>query len=53
MIPARLGSQRLARKMLREIAGRPLAVWVYQAVRSSPLLDDVILATDSDEIREA
>ena len=53
VIPARLGSQRLARKMLREIAGRPLAVWVYQAVRSSPLLDDVILATDSDEIREA
>lgn len=53
VIPARLGSQRLARKMLREIAGRPLAVWVYQAVRSSPLVDDVILATDSDEIREA
>ena len=53
VIPARLGSQRLARKMLREIEGRPLAVWVYQAVRSSPLLDEVILATDSDEIREA
>lgn len=51
VIPARLGSQRLPRKMLREIEGRPLAVWVYQAVRSSPLLDDVILATDSDEIR--
>lgn len=53
VIPARLGSQRLARKMLREIEGRPLAVWVYQAVRSSPLLDDVILATDSDEILAA
>ena len=53
VIPARLESQRLARKMLREIEGRPLAVWVYQAVRSSPLLDEVILATDSDEILEA
>lgn len=53
VIPARLESQRLPRKMLREIAGRPLAVWVYQAVRKSPLLDDVIIATDSNEILEA
>jgi 3-deoxy-manno-octulosonate cytidylyltransferase (CMP-KDO synthetase) len=53
VIPARLASTRLPRKMLRQIEGKPLAVWVYQAVRSSPLLDDVILATDSAEIREA
>lgn len=53
IIPARLESQRLPRKMLREIEGRPLAVWVYQAVRSSPLLDDVIIATDSEEILAA
>src|SRR5262249_46433130 len=50
IIPARLASMRLPRKMLREIAGKPLAVWVYQAVRSSPLLEDVIIATDSEEI---
>jgi 3-deoxy-manno-octulosonate cytidylyltransferase (CMP-KDO synthetase) len=53
VIPARLASMRLPRKMLREIHGRPLALWVYQAVRSSPLLDDVILATDSEEILDA
>jgi 3-deoxy-manno-octulosonate cytidylyltransferase (CMP-KDO synthetase) len=53
VIPARLASTRLPRKMLREIHGRPLAVCVYQAVRSSPLLEDVILATDSEEIFEA
>jgi len=53
VIPARLASTRLPRKMLREIHGRPLAVWVYQAVRSSALLDDVIIATDSQEIIEA
>ena len=53
VIPARLGSTRLPRKMLREINGRPLVVWVYQAVRSSPLLDDVIIATDSQEILDA
>lgn len=44
---------RLPRKMLREIHGKPLAVWVYQSVRSSSLLDDVIIATDSQEILEA
>jgi 3-deoxy-manno-octulosonate cytidylyltransferase (CMP-KDO synthetase) len=53
VIPARLGSTRLPRKMLREIKGRPLVVWVYQAVHSSPLLDDVIIATDSQEILDA
>jgi 3-deoxy-manno-octulosonate cytidylyltransferase (CMP-KDO synthetase) len=53
VIPARLASTRLPRKMLREIHGRPLAVWVYQAVRSSPMLDDVMIATDSAEIAEA
>jgi 3-deoxy-manno-octulosonate cytidylyltransferase (CMP-KDO synthetase) len=50
VIPARLASTRLPRKMLREIAGKPLIGVVYEAVRSSPLLDDVIVATDSDEI---
>src|SRR3954453_17573299 len=53
VIPARLASTRLPRKMLREIHGKPLAVWVYQSVRSSALLDDVIIATDSDEILAA
>jgi 3-deoxy-manno-octulosonate cytidylyltransferase (CMP-KDO synthetase) len=53
VIPARLASTRLPRKMLREIHGRPLVVWVYQAVRSSPRLDDVIVATDSAEILDA
>lgn len=50
VIPARLASTRLPRKMLREIAGRPLIGLVYDAVRSSPLLADVLIATDSDEI---
>jgi 3-deoxy-manno-octulosonate cytidylyltransferase (CMP-KDO synthetase) len=50
VIPARLASTRLPRKMLREIAGKPLVGWVYEAVRASPLLSEVIVATDSDEI---
>jgi 3-deoxy-manno-octulosonate cytidylyltransferase (CMP-KDO synthetase) len=52
VIPARLASTRLPRKMLREIAGQLLIARVYEAVRSSPLLVDVIVATDSDEIME-
>jgi 3-deoxy-manno-octulosonate cytidylyltransferase (CMP-KDO synthetase) len=52
VIPARLLSTRLERKMLRPLAGMPLLAHVYHAVRSSPLLDDVIVATDSEEILE-
>jgi 3-deoxy-manno-octulosonate cytidylyltransferase (CMP-KDO synthetase) len=52
VIPARLASTRLPRKMLREIAGKPLLELVYERVASSPLLADVIIATDSEEIME-
>src|SRR5215831_10976952 len=50
IIPARLGSTRLARKVLREIAGIPMVGRVYEAAKKSPLLRDVIIATDSDEV---
>jgi 3-deoxy-manno-octulosonate cytidylyltransferase (CMP-KDO synthetase) len=53
IIPARLASTRLPRKMLREIAGKPLVGWVYEAVVSSQLLSQVIIATDSEEILDA
>lgn len=52
VIPARLASTRLPRKMLREIAGKPLIGAVYEAVRSSPLLAEVLVATDSEEIMQ-
>jgi 3-deoxy-manno-octulosonate cytidylyltransferase (CMP-KDO synthetase) len=50
IIPARLASTRLARKALREIAGKPMVAWVYEAARASSLLEDVIVATDAQEI---
>ena len=53
IIPARLGSTRLARKVLREIAGRPMIGLVFEAAKKSPLLADVIIATDSEEVMEA
>jgi len=53
VIPARLASTRLPRKMLRDVMGKPLIGVVYEAVRLSPLLSEVIIATDSDEIMSA
>jgi 3-deoxy-manno-octulosonate cytidylyltransferase (CMP-KDO synthetase) len=52
VIPARLASTRLPRKMLREIVGEPLLAWVYRGVRACSLLEDVIVATDSEEIMQ-
>jgi 3-deoxy-manno-octulosonate cytidylyltransferase (CMP-KDO synthetase) len=52
VIPARLGSTRLSRKVLREIAGRPMVEWVWRAAASSGLMDPVVVATDSDEVAE-
>lgn len=50
IIPARLASTRLPRKVLREIAGRSMLAHVYNAARACPKLQDVIVATDSEEI---
>lgn len=50
VIPARLGSTRLPRKVLREIAGEPMLAWVYRAARACPLFDRVLIATDSQEV---
>jgi 3-deoxy-manno-octulosonate cytidylyltransferase (CMP-KDO synthetase) len=50
VIPARLASTRLPRKILREIAGRPMLAHVYDAARACSQLQDVIVATDSEQI---
>ena len=50
VIPARLGSTRLSRKVLREIAGRPMVEWVWRAAEASGLMNPVVVATDSDEV---
>ena len=52
IIPARLESTRLSRKVLREIVGKPMVGHVYEAAKRSPLLHDVIIATDSDEVMQ-
>src|ERR1700691_6012173 len=52
VIPARLGSTRLSRKVLRTIAGRPMVEWVWRAAAASGLMDPVVVATDSEEVAE-
>jgi 3-deoxy-manno-octulosonate cytidylyltransferase (CMP-KDO synthetase) len=50
VIPARLASTRLPRKVLREIAGRPMICHVYERARAAASLDDVVVATDAEEV---
>lgn len=50
VIPARLESTRLPRKVLREIAGRPMIVRVYERAHPSPVLSDLVVATDAPEV---
>jgi 3-deoxy-manno-octulosonate cytidylyltransferase (CMP-KDO synthetase) len=50
IIPARLASTRLPRKVLREIAGKPMLAHVVQAAQRCPQLCEVIVATDSEEV---
>ena len=50
VIPARLGSERLPRKPLHPLAGRPLIEWVWRRVSAIDVLDACVVATDSPEV---
>lgn len=52
VIPARLGSTRLPRKPLAEIAGRPLVVHVWERAQASGAAR-VVVATDHEAVAEA
>ncbi|WP_420467858.1 3-deoxy-manno-octulosonate cytidylyltransferase [Panacagrimonas sp.] len=52
VIPARLGSTRLPRKVLREIAGKPLVRHVWEAARGSGA-QQVVIATDDATVADA
>lgn len=52
VIPARIASERLPRKPLHLIAGRPLIEWVWRRASTFRILDDVVIATDSEEVAE-
>lgn len=52
VLPARLESERIPRKPLQLLAGRPLIEWSWRAARTVPTFDEVWVATDSQEIAE-
>lgn len=53
VLPARLGSQRIPRKPLQIVGGRPLVEWSWTAACAVPGIDEVVVATDSEEIAAA
>lgn len=52
VIPVRMSSTRLPGKPLALLGDRPMVRWVYEAATSCAVFDEVVVATDSDEIAE-
>jgi 3-deoxy-manno-octulosonate cytidylyltransferase (CMP-KDO synthetase) len=52
VIPARLGSERLARKPLQLLGGKPLIEVVWRRVAAFNAVDALIVATDAEEIAD-
>lgn len=52
VIPARLASTRLPRKVLRELNGQPLLAWVVEAALRCRQVGRVVVAADSAEVKE-
>lgn len=50
IIPSRYASTRLHAKPLIEVSGKPIIQWVYEKASKCKLADEVIIATDHDEI---
>jgi 3-deoxy-manno-octulosonate cytidylyltransferase (CMP-KDO synthetase) len=50
VIPARIGSTRLAEKLLKPLAGKPVIEWTWLNAKKSKRLDDLIIACDDERI---
>ena len=53
MIPARYAATRLPGKVLLDLAGKPMVQRVYERAAQAELLDEVLVATDDERVREA
>ena len=49
-IPIRKGSKSIINKNLKNFCGKPLVSWVITALNNSKLVDEIIIASDYDEI---
>jgi 3-deoxy-manno-octulosonate cytidylyltransferase (CMP-KDO synthetase) len=50
VVPARYGASRFPGKPLADLDGRPIVQWVYEAATACPDFDEVVVATDSEDI---
>lgn len=50
LIPARIGSQRLPRKNLLDLGGKPLIQWTIDIAKESMMFNDIVVSTDAHEI---
>ena len=50
VIPARGGSQRIARKNIRDFCGKPIMAYSIETALATGLFDQVIVSTDNEEI---
>lgn len=50
VVPVRYEASRFPGKPLADLAGRPLVRWVYEAAAECSAFDEVVVATDSDDI---
>lgn len=53
VIPARYQSTRFPGKPLAEIQGKPMIQWVYERTSRAELINQVIVATDDERIKDA
>jgi len=51
-IPARGGSKSIPKKNIKLLCGKPLVFWVMSALQETKNINEIVLATDSDEIEK-
>lgn len=52
VIASRYGSSRLPGKAVKDICGKPMVWWVYERVKKSKKLNEILVATDDERIVE-
>ncbi|MDI6827006.1 MAG: 3-deoxy-manno-octulosonate cytidylyltransferase [Armatimonadota bacterium] len=52
IIPSRLAATRLPNKPLLDIAGKPMIRWVYEKASRAHLINDIVVATPDEEIKQ-
>ncbi len=51
-IPVRGGSKSIPSKNIKPLCGKPLVYWNISALQTTPRIEEIVVATDSDEIEK-